>query len=259
MKFALINKERRQAEPGLTGECPFDGQSMIAKCGNRRARHWAHKRGLSCDPWWENETEWHRAWKDQFPLDWQEYVHHAANGERHIADVKTRDGWILEFQHSHIAPEERRSREAFYQSLIWVVDGTRRKRDVAQFTRAWASGESPNPLSNKRRIPSPKGALLEEWAGSPAHVFFDFGDNQALWWVFLASDNTRAYIQHVSRAQFVRIHQSTGQHEFDSLVGNFIAFVAQYESPPQTIRPRQLVETPQQPQRLPMIRRTFRL
>ena len=46
-----------------------------------------------CDPWWENETEWHRAWKDQFPADWQEIVHHAEDGEKHIADVKT-DRWL---------------------------------------------------------------------------------------------------------------------------------------------------------------------
>jgi hypothetical protein len=50
----------------------------------------------------ENETEWHRAWKDQFPPEWQEIVHLAGDGERHIADVKTGDGWVIEFQHSYI-------------------------------------------------------------------------------------------------------------------------------------------------------------
>lgn len=259
MKFALVDDVRRVPEPGLFGKCPIFGHPMIAKCGDIRTHHWAHQGSPTCDPWWENETDWHRAWKDQFPADWQERVHHAEDGERHIADVKTRDGWVLEFQHSHITPEESRSREAFYQSLIWVVDGVRRKRDVAQFARAWARGESPNPLSNKRRLASPEGALLRDWAGSRAHVFFDFGDGQALWWIFPASDDARAYVQQVSRAQFVRIHQSTGLREFDSLVDNFSAFIAQYEPPPPTCRPPRPAAIPPHRQRMPMIQRHFRL
>ena len=51
--------------------------------------HWAHRGSRFCDPWWENETEWHRSWKGQFPVNWQEVVHQAETGEKHIADVKT--------------------------------------------------------------------------------------------------------------------------------------------------------------------------
>ncbi len=262
MRFALVNRQRQEAQPRLSGECRGCGKPMVARCGEVRVWHWAHKGGVSCDPWWENETEWHRAWKNQFPADWQEIVHHAGDGQCHIADVKTGDGWVIEFQRSHIEPEERRSRQTFYQSLIWVVDGTRRRSDVAQFSRAWGKGESRDPFSSKRRISSPEGALLRDWAGSRAHVFFDFGDKRALWWLFPESDDNRAYIQHISREQLVRIHLQTcthGQTEFDSLVQNFSAFVANYESPPSTPRPQRLTEIPQQPNRLRMIRRSFRL
>lgn len=232
----------------------------MARCGEVRLWHWAHKGRLLCDPWWENETEWHRTWKNQFPVDWQEIVHHAEDGERHIADVKTGDGWVIEFQHSNIRPAESRSREAFYENLIWVVDATRRQRDVAQFSRAWASGKSPDPLSNKRRISSPAGALLRDWAGIRAHVFFDFGDGGALGWLFPESDDARAYVQHISRAQFLRVHRDTGLGEFDSLVENFSAFIAHYESPPPPTppRPRRLREIPPHANRMPMIRRHFR-
>jgi competence protein CoiA len=113
---------------------------MVAKCGEVRVWHWAHKGRLLCDPWWENETKWHRDWKDEFPADWQEIVHAAGDGERHIADVKTDGGWVIEFQNSHIQPEERRSRETFYPKLIWVVNGTRRKRDAEQFLNAFNAG-----------------------------------------------------------------------------------------------------------------------
>src|SRR5262245_54044994 len=258
MRFALVGGQRQEAQPGHLGKCRACDHPMIAKCGEHRVWHWAHKGRRLCDPWWENETEWHRAWKDQFPADWQEIVHHAENGERHIADVKTHDGWVIEFQHSNIRPDERRSRESFYHSLIWVVDGMRRERDIAHFSKAWTHGESRYPLSSKRRISSPEGALLRDWAGSRAHVFFDFGNERPLWWLFPESDDIRAYVQHISRAQFVRIHGETHTHgpsEFDSLVQNFSAFIADYESPPPTPRPRRLTEIPLHPNRTPLIRR----
>ena len=129
MKFALVNNHREEAQPNLKGECPSCNSPMIARCGERRIYHWAHLGHRICDPWWENETDWHRNWKNQFPTNWQEIVHHAQDGERHIADVKTSANWVIEFQHSPIKSEEKRSREHFYKHLIWVVNGVRRERD----------------------------------------------------------------------------------------------------------------------------------
>ncbi len=261
MKFAVVNGHRQEAQPGLPGDCPACGRPVVAKCGELRVRHWAHKGRQLCDPWWENETEWHRAWKNQFPADWQEIVQHAEDGELHIADVKTGDGWVIEFQHSSIRPEERRSREAFHQSLIWVVDGMRRQRDQRHFLTGSGIAKSPDPFSSKQRICSPAGALLREWAGSHAHVIFDFGVERPLWWLFPESDDLRAYVQHISRAQFVRVLRETWTHgpsEFASLVENFSAFIAGYESPPATRRPKRL-EIPALPSPRPMIRRSFRL
>ena len=144
MRFALFDGKRSEAQPGRSGECPACGSPVTAKCGELKVWHWAHQRGRICDGWWESETDWHRAWKRQFPDDWQEIVHRAESGERHIADVKTPDGWVIEFQHSFIAPEERRSRNAFYGKLVWVVDATRRIRDKTQLAN---SGEAAVPLA----------------------------------------------------------------------------------------------------------------
>ena len=66
----------------------------------------------------ETETQWHRNWKNKFPIVWQEiFLHDEQTGELHIADVRTEHGLVIEFQHSHIKPEERISRENFYK--IW--------------------------------------------------------------------------------------------------------------------------------------------
>jgi competence protein CoiA len=115
MRFALVNKQRHEAQPKLLGICPVCGHPMVSKCGKVKVWHWAHKASGACDPWWENETEWHRAWKSLFPDHWQEVIQHSADGEKHIADVRTERGWVIEFQHSRIKPEERRSRNAFYR------------------------------------------------------------------------------------------------------------------------------------------------
>ena len=55
-------------------------------------------------------------WKKCFPEEWQEVVHFAEDGEKHIADVKTPSGLVIEFQHSAIKPEEQLSREGFYKN-----------------------------------------------------------------------------------------------------------------------------------------------
>jgi hypothetical protein len=96
---------------------------MVAKCGPRIIHHWAHEGRRNCDPWWENETEWHREWKNQFPVSCREISHTAPNGEIHRADIKTPTGIYIEVQHSSMTDAERLSRETFYQNLVWIIDG----------------------------------------------------------------------------------------------------------------------------------------
>lgn len=125
MQFALVNGQRVEAFQGGQGTCPMCGAAMIAKCGSRILHHWAHKGRLDCDPWWENETSWHREWKNHFPEDWREVSHVAPDGEIHRADIKTPKGIVIEVQHSNMTDSERLSRESFYGNLVWVIDGRR--------------------------------------------------------------------------------------------------------------------------------------
>ena len=233
MKFALVDGHRREAAPGLSGTCPIHGHPMIAKCGEIRIWHWAHQGSPSCDPWWETETEWHRSWKGQFPEEWQEVIHKAEQGEKHIADVKTKRGWAIEFQHSYIKPEERRLREAFYSKLIWVVHGLRRTRDLDQFTRAWHAGRPVGQNQNIRTVFSDECTLLREWAGNAAPVFFDFGHEALVWWLLHKSPSNLVYIMPFSRAEFIGIHRvdvSPEADNFDRLVKEVGSLIARYES-----------------------------
>ncbi|MFX1733918.1 CoiA-like domain protein [Paraburkholderia sp. A1RI_3L] len=124
MQFAIVEDERREAFPGGHGNCPTCGAPTVAKCGPRVMHHWAHASRRDCDPWWENETPWHREWKNLFPADCREISHVAPDGEIHRADIKTPTGIVIEVQHSAMTDAERISREAFYGNLVWVIDGS---------------------------------------------------------------------------------------------------------------------------------------
>ena len=206
MKYALVHDQRSEAEPGLSGLCPVCGAAMVAKCGEVRVWHWAHRGKRQCDRWWETETDWHRNWKDRFPGEWQEVIQTAENGEKHIADVKTGQDWVIEFQHSHIKPEERRSREAFYGDMVWVVDGLRRKRDFKQFMEAVEYGIriSNQPLIVK--VHPLDCRFVQEWSISPVPVFFDFGDEiqpHGLWLLIPLELDYTAYFALVGKEDFI--------------------------------------------------------
>ncbi len=202
MKYALINDKKTEATKGAKGLCPMCDSELIAKCGEVKINHWAHKSSRNCDPWWENETDWHRSWKGQFPVDWQEVVQRdKRSGEKHIADVKTPGGWVLEFQHSYLNPEERRARNAFYSKLVWVVDGLRRKTDLLQFQRL--RGKPPI-----RRAHFPECRLLKEWCGC-ALVFFDF--QEPMLWLLVLD----VYLIPFSRNALIGYHHDK---RFDEIV-----------------------------------------
>jgi competence protein CoiA len=247
MKFALVNGQRQEAQPNLLGKCPTCDHPMIAKCGEVNIWHWAHQGRRFCDAWWENETEWHRGWKGEFPVNWQEVVHQAETGEKHISDVRTDRGWAIEFQHSHLKPEERRSRDTFYPMLIWVVDGTRRKKDGAQFLRAWNEGTPVGANATIRRVFSDRCALLREWTDSTAPIFLDFGGTQVLWWLFARSTHGSAYVAPYPRAKFVESHRHAATEtarEFDQFVHEVPKLVADYESHLRSLAFRQVPAQP---------------
>lgn len=225
MKYALINSNKAEAVKGAIGYCPICSSKLIAKCGDVKVNHWAHKGNRNCDPWWENETDWHRSWKNNFPNNWQEIVHLAENGEKHIADVKTDNDWVLEFQHSYLKPDERRSRNAFYTKLVWIVDGTRRQTDKIQFDKTIKESTSiiNKPLILRVHFPE-ECRLLREWRDSKALVFYDFqktkeANQLPLWFLFPMITTTESYITPFSKQIFIAMHQ---ENKFDEVVRNTI-------------------------------------
>lgn len=173
MLIALIDNKRALAAPKLQGVCPGCQQPVTAKCGERRAWHWAHISKQECDRWWE-ETEWHRVWKGHFPLEWQEVILlDTQSREKHIADIRTKHGLVIEFQHSPLDPQERVARESFYKNMVWVIDAAHRKNDYKRFAKGF-----PKFLKTHRNgiflVSFPDECFPANWAQSARPVFFDF-------------------------------------------------------------------------------------
>ncbi|RLZ09729.1 competence protein CoiA family protein [Faecalibacter macacae] len=123
MKFAL-DENKRRIKPTKSGQkafCPLCDGLVIGKCGEIYEWHWQHKGFRDCDSWNETETEWHLNWKSKFPENWQEIIIENDN-EKHIADIKTKKGLVIEFQNSNISSSTIKIRENFYQDMIWVVN-----------------------------------------------------------------------------------------------------------------------------------------
>ncbi|QTN38188.1 competence protein [Cryomorphaceae bacterium] len=174
MKYAIADGKRVEAIKGLKATCPVCSMEVVARCGKQRIWHWAHLVHRACDSSKENETAWHRMWKDLFPSEWQE-VTFKENSEKGYsrADVATSKGLILEFQHSRIEEEERIAREEFYNNMIWVIDGTRLKRDYPKFLKAreeFINLGRPHVF----RVDFCSEAFPESWTQSKVPVIFDF-------------------------------------------------------------------------------------
>ena len=223
MKYAIVGGNKTEAFKGGRGICPSCNSELIARCGDVKINHWAHKGTRNCDTWWENEKEWHRQWKNNFPVEWQEIVHFDKKDEKHIADVKTDKDWVLEFQHSYIKREEQNSRNAFYSKLVWVVDGLRRETDKIQFQKILEeSSKAPVGNVNIRKINFPEESrLLREWLNCGVPVFFDFDElnKSILWFLLPLNINGEAYLTPFSRKEFIEVHKDNG---FDELIYKLI-------------------------------------
>lgn len=156
-----------RSEPKRIAVCPSCGEMLIPKCGNINIWHWAHKSGNDCDPWSEPETEWHRSWKAQFPIECCEQTIEIG-ASRHRGDIVIPGKRIIELQHSFISAEEITEREKFYgKELVWIFDVS-------------DCFERFEPLSYR-------GSKYYRWKHARKHVYFtkrkflDFGKGDLFW------------------------------------------------------------------------------
>ena len=262
MRYALVDGIKTEATPKAQGKCLCCGAEVIAKCGDKRAWHWAHKNNEECNYSKKDaKTPWHENWQKQFPPDWCEVrCTDEQTGEIHIADIKTTNGLVVEFQHSAINPEERSSREQFHKNMIWVVDGTRLKYDFKRFTKnienlqpfRISNSEIPFSLYTVNWVDE---ILPKSWLSATVPLYFDFrpekiddseSDQQQslrnLMWgffsigktIFAVSMTHNCFVEYIKQNKLKEIYQYAGQ-----LISNLIR-MAQKRVPKINYRPEVL-------------------
>jgi competence protein CoiA len=221
MMIALVGGQRVEAHAGGRGFCPFCNGEVIAKCGTYRVSHWAHRAIRDCDSWAEGETDWHRAWKNKFPAECREFIQHdRQSGEKHIADVRTHHGLVIEFQRSPLDPLERVKRERFHGNMVWVVDGSRLQRDWLRFNEG-KDDLRPTIIKGCFLLASPEKCFPAKWLDSSVPVIFDFRGvdelqqpneyRDTLWCLLPGRAAGSAWIVGMLREQFVGVALSCSQ------------------------------------------------
>ena len=125
----------------------------------------------------------------------------------------------IEFQHSYLNPEERRSRNNFYKKLIWVVDGTRRKTDAKQFKKIFDEGEFKRYGPYLLHILFPEECrLLKEWGNSSSLIFLDFNDER-LWLIYPRISGNRIFLNPFPRSSFIEL---LNNNKFDEILDTMI-------------------------------------
>lgn len=127
------NNERIEPSKGAKAFCPFCGQKVKAICGEIYVHHWRHDSLENCDSWYENETDWHRNWKKEFPESWREFIV-SRNGKKHIADIRTDNEFVLELQNSSISKTTIQIREKFYGKMVWLINAESFKENFSIYS-----------------------------------------------------------------------------------------------------------------------------
>lgn len=205
MRFALVNGNRAEPTKNSRGICQCCGSEVISKCGQFKVHHWAHKDKSKCDPWWENESEWHRKWKSNFPENWQERLFKdPETQERHIADVYSEPKDVaIEFQSYQLKPDELLSRENFYKNLVWVVHGHKNESDQIYFNMSMHKPHTSDPSLHKITWFG-RSKLFERWSYCKKKVYIDFGGD-VLWHLIEFNSSTKiGLLKSYKKSRFIQ-------------------------------------------------------
>jgi len=138
MLLANKNNQRTRASPNSKAICPLCNEEVIAKCGEIKIWHWAHKVNFTCkefEPETERHIEMKLFFKDNFPNFELEY-----NLGWAIPDLFDKNRKIaIEVQHSRLSKEKFLERTINYRKngihVLWIFDCFLLKENVPDFLR----------------------------------------------------------------------------------------------------------------------------
>ena len=171
------------------GNCEHPELQLVIGRGIR-IPHFRHRRKGNCGCS-DGETEWHLSWKSQFENVEVDMGVDPVTGEHNRADAVVGEGFVIEFQHSHIDEKEQSDRERFYTSkgdMVWIVDAGG-QRDRARLVKARMANRFipyPVPPFNRDgylRLVEDDKILPKLWIRRNVGVVFDYGTDMDLLYV----------------------------------------------------------------------------
>jgi len=128
MKYALVDGKKTHIKDVKRGERGLDiwhKSFRVKACKGHYMQYWKYEDDKPTLPsGYENETEWHAAWKACVKDECCEVV--CGSNSEHRADIKT-DEYVIEIQNSSIPYEAVKERTKFYSEItsrriIWIVN-----------------------------------------------------------------------------------------------------------------------------------------
>ena len=129
MKYAMVDGERKHinsVERGTIGQDCWFPQYQVKACKGHYMQYWKYIADTPILPeGYENETDWHAAWKNSLNDEYVEVV--LGDNNEHRADIQTPER-VIEIQKSPIPYDVARERSNFYFDLmgniriIWVIN-----------------------------------------------------------------------------------------------------------------------------------------
>lgn len=113
------------------------GHLLIAKKGNKKIWHYSHLNNEKEDCCNKEKSSWHLWWQTRVKKQYIE-IHHFTRIDKkiyhNIADIKNKDGIVIEIQYSPINIEKIKERETVYEKMCWIFSGDKidiieKKRD----------------------------------------------------------------------------------------------------------------------------------
>jgi competence CoiA-like predicted nuclease len=177
MLLAIKNNKKIYAEPKKRAICPLCNGEVIAKCGEIKIWHWAHKSRFICDSFGEVESEWHLKWKKNFPKEMQEFKF-----ENHFADIYNKKQ-VIELQSTSLSPKQIIEREKFYRNMIWILNGKTLCKNLYYFKVRY----------NWKWFP-------QSWGFATKPIYIDEGDK----FLYLLEDiGSRGHFKKISKDAFI--------------------------------------------------------
>ncbi|MBK7763711.1 MAG: hypothetical protein IPI46_10120 [Bacteroidetes bacterium] len=231
MLFANVNGQKHEATPKTFGICPLCNSTVFSKCGEINVWHWAHQKDEYCDNWYEPETAWHKSWKFVFGKDNCEIII-KREGEKHIADVLTNEGVVIELQNSPMPNHTAVEREKFYrEQMIWIINGSHFRNNFTYEASTLSYGEQwywRNEVVQTEYgiVDKETGELVTQpekeynfswrwprksWEYAKRKIYIDFGD-EYLFMVTAGMGTNQGKGKLISKKSFLSEHQ--GNLEF---------------------------------------------